>query len=168
MRVISDFLKYRGTRVVTCPETDEGAAVTVDALHVALTGDLRLSSCSRWPERAACAEACVCEIAENPEQCLVRSIVASWFAGKACAVCGREIPIAWHDAPPAVLNSDGTTCEWMDVPTAQLPAVLRTSWPLCWQCNNVTELERMHPDYVTRRARHAEPPAKPLHSDAIY
>jgi hypothetical protein len=165
MRVISGFLKYRGLRVVTCPETDDGAAVTLDAVYAALTGDLAVSNCSRWPERAGCAESCLCEIADSPEDCLLRSIVRAWYEGKSCAACGRAIATAWHDAPPAILHSDGTTREWKDVPPAQLPAALRTGWPLCWQCNNVMELERLHPGSVTRRPHHADAAVKPPGND---
>lgn len=60
----------RGRRQVTCPETQEGAAVEVDALHCATTAlsgaeYLRLSSCSRWPEKQACEQDCVYELLQE-------------------------------------------------------------------------------------------------------
>ena len=52
------YLRSRGPRVVTCPETGRAVAVELNAGKAAFTGaidepELRLSSCSRWPERQA-------------------------------------------------------------------------------------------------------------------
>ena len=54
-RSVLAYFKFRGVRVVTCPETAKSAAVEVDAQHAALKGvigklNLQLKSCSRWPE----------------------------------------------------------------------------------------------------------------------
>lgn len=51
--------KYRGTKVVTCPETGRPALAEVDALHASLTSvggrpDIRLENCSRWPLKNQC------------------------------------------------------------------------------------------------------------------
>jgi hypothetical protein len=49
--------RWRGTRIVTCPETQRPAAVDLD-LRFAMVGaivgspELRLRDCSRWPERS--------------------------------------------------------------------------------------------------------------------
>ena len=64
------WLKYRGQRVITCPETKRPAGVVVDAAHAAATvfgkaPELRLSECSRWPERAGCGQECLSEIQES-------------------------------------------------------------------------------------------------------
>jgi hypothetical protein len=53
----------RGKKSVTCPETGHPARVGVDARKgaVGLTFGvlrLRVESCSRWPERAHCDQAC--------------------------------------------------------------------------------------------------------------
>ncbi|HEY3204662.1 MAG TPA: hypothetical protein VGL03_13510 [Thermoanaerobaculia bacterium] len=61
------YLKFRGTRVITCPETGCPAAVKVDMGHAARTSvvgetELRLESCSRWPERAGCGQECLAQI----------------------------------------------------------------------------------------------------------
>jgi hypothetical protein len=47
------YLRFRGKRVITCPETRKHASVEVDATHAALTAafsypDLHLKACSRW------------------------------------------------------------------------------------------------------------------------
>lgn len=58
------FDSFRGIRNVNCPETHAPVAVRFDALHAALTSlkgkpSLRLATCSRWPVRADCAQACI-------------------------------------------------------------------------------------------------------------
>src|SRR5262245_55431598 len=71
-------LRFRGTRVVACPETESPAAVRTDALHAAAsaavgTPALRLASCSRWPERRACGQPCLSQLEEAAADCLVRT-----------------------------------------------------------------------------------------------
>jgi hypothetical protein len=58
------YARYRGVRVLTCPQTHGSATVRLDALHAATTAvfateKLRLAACSLWPERAACAQGCI-------------------------------------------------------------------------------------------------------------
>lgn len=169
MRFLRDFFKNRGDRVITCPETNEGAAVRIDALHAARTGVVELADCTRWPERAGCDEACLTQIAESPHGCLVQAIAADWYLGKSCAVCRRPIgAISWHDAPPALLKEDGTTTEWKDVALQHLEKIFQTSKPLCWYCNNVAELERINPSLITRRPTPVEPPKSVLKSDNVF
>ena len=166
MTFLSDLLRYRGQRVITCPETQEGAAVTVKALHAAVSGELALSSCTRWPERAGCAQACLSEIALSPESCLVKSIVTAWYEGKNCVVCNRPFgPIVWHEAPPALLRADGRCCEWKDVAPENLPREFGTAKPLCWYCNNVMELD---PKLIVHRAYPPPPRREPLNMTNVY
>jgi hypothetical protein len=52
---------------VTCPETGQDATVGVDARRGALAvalgfPRLRISSCSRWPERELCDQACQSQV----------------------------------------------------------------------------------------------------------
>ena len=58
------YSRYSGSRLVACPENQQPAAVNMDARHAAVTGidgfpDLRLSDCTRWPERSNCGRACL-------------------------------------------------------------------------------------------------------------
>src|SRR4030095_13851768 len=74
------YLKSRGTRVVTCPETRKPVAVRLDrhlAASTAMTGDteLRLKSCTRWPERADCGQECLAQIEASPEGCRARRML---------------------------------------------------------------------------------------------
>ena len=60
------FARFRGSRGLRCPETGTTAEVGVDAGHAALTAvygepDVRVGSCSLWPERQGCAQRCVGE-----------------------------------------------------------------------------------------------------------
>ena len=144
---------FRRTRIITCPETNEAAAVT---------GKSRLYSCSRWPERAGCDQACRIQIETSEDGCLLKSLAAKWYAGKSCVQCGRAI-----DEPAALLLFDGDCREWSDFAPQDLPNLFAISEPLCWHCNNVMELARLRPNYIVRRDRPAET-KPPLRSDNVY
>ena len=100
------FDSLRGSRNVNCPETHAPVAVRFDALHAALTSlkgkpSLRLATCSRWPRRADCDQACIPDAvgaaaipaihAVLPEQSKVANLpalvatVAVWLLG-----------VVWH------------------------------------------------------------------------
>ena len=56
--------RYSGSRPVKCPENQQPAVVSIDARQAAATEmdgrpDLRLSDCTRWPERSKCDQACL-------------------------------------------------------------------------------------------------------------
>jgi hypothetical protein len=56
--------RYSGSRLVACPENQKPAAVSIDVQHAEATGVdgcplLRLSDCSRWPERLNCGQVCL-------------------------------------------------------------------------------------------------------------
>ena len=56
--------EYRGSRAVTCPENGRQVAVSFDAVHAAVSAfkgipELRLSECTRWPERIKCGQKCI-------------------------------------------------------------------------------------------------------------
>ncbi len=68
--VVQVYRARGGTRQVTCPETHDRATVRMDALHCASsalqgTEYLRLSTCSRWPEKKDCDQDCVYELFEE-------------------------------------------------------------------------------------------------------
>ena len=145
-----------GKHLITCPETRDTAAVDINIIHTFI-GPLRLSDCSRWPEKAGCDQACVSQIAAAPAECLVRNIVAAWYAGKRCAVCAREIgPIAWHERPPALLAPDGASAEWIEVAAEELPKIFATHAPLCWTCHMAMAFRREHPELAFERPRIVE------------
>jgi hypothetical protein len=154
------YLKFRGERVITCPENRRPAGVLVDTRHVLLMtlegkDNLRLKLCSRWPERQDCGQECLRQIEAAPEDCLVRHILTEWYRGKNCAMCGKAIgEINWADHKPALLNAEHQTVEWRDVPAAEVPDILATHQAVCWNCHVVNRMLGEHPELVLDRSRH--------------
>lgn len=142
-----------GKRLISCPETRATAAVDINIINTFI-GPLRLSDCTRWPEKAGCDQACVSQIEAAPQDCLVRNIAAAWYAGKHCAICERAIgTIVWHERPPALWAPDGTSVEWTDVAAEELPEIFATHAPLCWTCHATESFRREHPQLVIERPR---------------
>ncbi len=158
-RAVRTWLKYRGRRVITCPENQKPAGVLVNARHAAVTAlgkapELRLSACSRWPERAGCGQACLSQIEASPEDCLVRNILLQWYQGKVCISCGQPFnEIQWAAAKPALLRSDKVSVEWSQVPAECLQETLATATPICFACHMANRLVREHPELVVDRDR---------------
>ncbi|HKY05935.1 MAG TPA: hypothetical protein VJQ56_13655 [Blastocatellia bacterium] len=154
---LTALFKYRGKRVITCPETRQPAAVEVDARHAAATAaigrlDLRLKDCSRWPEKKDCDQACLLQVELSPEECLLRNIIARWYAGKSCVLCGRPFGhINWIDHKPAIMDEEGKTLEWGEIAAERVPAAMDTHTPVCWDCHVAETLRRIAPEVVTDR-----------------
>ena len=167
--VVGTYIRYRGKRLITCPETRKPAAVNVDAGHAALTAavghsDLRLKSCTRWPEREDCGQECLSQIEISPEGCLLRNILTDWYRGRNCVSCGREFgELHLLDHKPALLSPEGKTVEWSDVPPQDVPAVLATHFPVCWDCHVTETFCREHPDMIVDRSHISEP----VHRDLV-
>ena len=58
------YFKFRGTRMVTCPETFQTEVVEVAARSMGIQAildepSLQLSKCSRWPMREGCGQDCL-------------------------------------------------------------------------------------------------------------
>jgi len=159
-RALRTYLKFRGKRLVSCPETHKPAAVRVAAGKAALevtvgNHQLRLSECSRWPEREACGQECLAQIQEAPKACLVWTIINQWYQGQKCVYCHKPFgEIHWHDHPPALLGSERRTVEWDKIPTEKLQEVMGTHWPVCWNCHIAQTFRREHPELVVDRAAH--------------
>jgi hypothetical protein len=152
------YVKYRGVRVVTCPETKRPAAVRVDAAHAALSAawdhtELRLEECSRWPERGVCAQPCIHEIAAAPHDCLVRSILAKWYADKTCVFCDKPIALFTHAQQPALRHPDGHTFDFAALPAEDLVAHLPEFDPVCFDCHIAEQFRTDYPDRVTDARR---------------
>lgn len=148
------YMLYRGQRVVVCPETRNYVGVEVDALHAAEDEtELRLASCTRRPERADCDQDCVYQIANAPEDCAVRTLLADFYEGRSCALCHK--PLAgprWDEHKPALLRLyDRRTFECRELPPDTLPFALDTHLPICWDCHIAETFRRTHPDLVTDR-----------------
>ena len=151
---------FRGTRVITCPETRAPAAVEVDAAHSAATAlvrpDLRLKSCSLWPERRHCGQPCLDQIESAPEACLLRTILASWYQGRSCVFCGKPFgEIHLTDHKPSMLSPEERTVEWCEVRAERVYEVLSTHRPVCWDCHIAETFRRLYPERVVDRPRSA-------------
>ncbi len=154
--VVRRYLRYRGTRLVSCPETKSAAAVEVDAFPAAYSESalkkLRLKECSRWPERQNCGQECLREIEAAPEDCLVRNILTRWYEGKKCAVCGKSVgQIDWLEHKPGVIGSDRRTALWPEFRAENIPAIMTTHQPICWDCHVASTFRRQFPDLVVDR-----------------
>jgi hypothetical protein len=154
------YLKFRGKRLVSCPETHQPAAVCIAAGEAALKAtvgneQLRLSECSRWPEREGCGQDCLAQIQEAPGACLVWTIINRWYQGQHCVYCHKPFgEIRWHDNPPALLDYERKSVEWSEIPAEKLQEALRTHWPVCWSCHITHTFRREHPDLVVERPAH--------------
>ena len=65
------YFRFRGTRLVTCPETHQDAVVEVAARSMGMQAILdepclRISECSRWPMREGCGQDCLRQIEAHP------------------------------------------------------------------------------------------------------
>jgi len=153
-RPISEYVRMRGDRVITCPDSEQPAAVRVDAGHAALTTaggreHLRLESCSRWPEKAGCGQECLTQIEAQPMDCLVKSQVGRWYADKTCAICGKALgAVDWAAHRPALRAPDGRTLEWRDVAPETMFQVMDTHAAICWDCPIAETFRRQRPDLV--------------------
>jgi hypothetical protein len=159
------YLRMRGQRVVVCPETRQPAGVSVDAGHAAIssfwdTPDIALKTCSRWPERHDCNQACVRQIAEQPQLTLAVTMLKNWYHGRTCAICRRAIPPVHPGEPrPGLLNPASAAREiltWDDVPAEQLPATLESHVPVCSNCVVAETFRRKYPQLVTDREESIE------------
>lgn len=153
--------KARGVRLITCPETHAPEAVEIDAAEAAfgaLLGSREpwLKSCTRWPERQDCGQECLAQIAAAPHGCRVQALLAEWYQGESCVLCGKPFPEihAWDHLPATMRPEDRVTFEWSELPAERLPDLLKTYLPVCWDCHIIETLYRKHPELIVERPHH--------------
>ena len=78
---------FGGLREVSCPETEEAVLVRIHVTHAIVSrlsggNELTLRSCSRWPGRQGCGQACLSQIAATPGGCRVRALPTRLPAGR--------------------------------------------------------------------------------------
>jgi hypothetical protein len=150
-----------GERVVTCPESRKTAVVRLDAGHAAWTDlrgekELRLNSCSRWPERADCGWECLREVEIAPDGCLVRERLEAWYRGARCALCGLWIgSLHWFEIRPGLLTPERRPISWVEIPAEDLPAALAVCRPICSDCYVSASFRETLPDRGIDDPRHA-------------
>jgi hypothetical protein len=150
--------RMRGKHVVICPETKEPAAVTVDIGHAATTAvwekaDVKLKTCSRWPERQDCDQPCVAQIEREPNETRPKVMASHVFEGKSCSICRRPI-----DAPNAATLQPGfmdasshAVKAWDEIAAQDLPDVAAHQLPLCANCTLAESFRQRFPDRVVDR-----------------
>ena len=149
--------RFSGQRLIICPETGKEAMVEVDTNHAAITSllgntDLRLEQCWRWPLRQDCGQECLLQLDVAPAECLVSSVLEKWYRDKKCAFCGRSFAeISFVDHKPALLNPEGVTVEWKQIPISAATEAMANYLPVCWNCHVAQSFRRDHPDLVVER-----------------
>ncbi|HEY3383046.1 MAG TPA: hypothetical protein VGK32_14835 [Vicinamibacterales bacterium] len=162
------YVALRGPRLVECPESQQAAAVAVNAARAAAGGPFSLSACSRWPEKQSCGRECLAQIERSPEGCLVRTIVTNWYQDKRCAVCNKPVgDIDWYDRKPALMDEAGIARPWPEVQAERLPEVLATQRPVCFDCYVAETFRREHPDLVVDNPWKASSRTNPLPPPSI-
>jgi hypothetical protein len=157
--LVRSFSRYRGTQIVTCPETNRPTLVEVDALHASLTStvglpDIRLQDCARWPLKEKCGQECLVDLDVAPEQCLVNGVLMRWYSGKKCVYCGKPFhELQWMDHRPALRSPEGELLSWNSINLEKLRNVLETHSAVCWDCYIAQTFRREHPDLVVFRPR---------------
>lgn len=157
-RATAVWRRFRGTRLVACPDTGETAAVRMDLQHAALTSivenepALRFAACSRWATRGRCSDDCLPQVCAGGPEGTVGAIVERWYTGSTCVCCGKPITdVMFLDHHAALCDEDGTTLQWSDVAPETLPALFRTRRPVCWNCHVAESFRRLHPELVVDR-----------------
>lgn len=151
------YLRYRDSRLITCPDTGEAAIVEVDAVHAALTSalgapDIRLSNCWRWPINENCGQECLTQLDVAPPECLVSGVLRRWYDFKQCIYCGKHFQqIQLTDHKPALRSPNGELVEWREVPIENIQMVMDTYSPVCWDCYIAQSFRRDHPELVVYR-----------------
>lgn len=155
--LVTAYSRYRGTKIVTCPETGRPAVVEIDALHASITStvglpDIRLESCWRWPLNDQCGQECLTGLDVEPGQCLVSGVLMRWYRGKTCCYCGKPFEeLHWVDHKPALQSPQGKLVLWREVSIENISMVLETHLAVCWNCYIAQSFRRDHPDMVVYR-----------------
>lgn len=151
------YIRYRDSRLITCPDNGEAAIVEVDAIHAALTSalgppDIRLQNCARWPLLQDCGQECLVQLDVGPPECLVRGVLMRWYEFKSCLYCSKPFPqIQLLDHKPALQSPEGKLLEWSEVDIGELQTVMNTYAPVCWDCYIAQSFIREHPEAVVYR-----------------
>jgi len=154
---VRGYIRYRDSRIITCPDNGEATIVEVDAIHAALTSalgqpDIRLQNCGRWPLLQNCGQECLMQMDVAPPECLVRGVLMRWYEFKSCRYCGKPFhQIQLPDHKPALQSPEGKLLEWSKVDIDELQTVMNTYTPVCWDCSIAQSFVRDHPEMVVYR-----------------
>lgn len=127
--------------------------VLVVALVMLVYAALSLRSIVRMRRaRARVIEADMPENLDTGHAALNFASAKQWFAGKACAACGRAIPTLHHLGPQPGFKRRAPGAHpiltWDEVPAGSLPLIDETYLPLCGNCQIAESLKQEYPDAV--------------------
>ena len=125
------------------------SATTPETTAPAVTAEAAPAAASDAGQRASSA----------PTRKTAFRTMSRWYAGKQCAICGRDIAPLSHFGPEPGLTSAAArtiTVAWTDVPSDQLPHMLDTHLPVCSSCHLITWFQHEHPDLMVDRHRTQE------------
>jgi hypothetical protein len=144
-------------RFVTCPETQQSAAVKIDIgyrIRTLLGGRerLQLKSCSRWPERQPCGQECLLQVDLNPA--ILEGVLRTWYAGKTCALCSRELQEQdWTLGRFSAVDESGRFWPGSELPLRKLPMDAEHYRPVCWPCHLERRALRRFPEVLLQGDR---------------
>ena len=113
--------------------------------------DVLLATCSRWPQRRGCDQACVAQIEASLDGTRARTIAARYFQGRRCVICQRRIapPNAATRQPGFMNPVSREVVAWNDVPAQNLPDAIESRRPLCADCTLAESSRTALPGPVT-------------------
>jgi hypothetical protein len=113
------------TTVVICPTMELPAEVGLDP-------DLRMESCSRWPELQSCSQSCMPQVQFSAEDL---NDFAARYDGKKCSSCGTALARDdWYKSRLAVLETYTGAPEIPGVVRPSIFSTAETSDPICSAC----------------------------------
>jgi len=75
--------------------------------------------------------------------------LARWYAGAACAICGKGIEVVrWFHRPPGMLGADGSIRSCRDLTVEELPDLFATARPICFDCCVAETFRARFPELV--------------------
>jgi hypothetical protein len=146
MNILKALWSRNRERIVTCPDNHQPVGVRVSQRFAVTT-------CTRWPEKAGCDQACVPQIEASPEGTLVTNIVQRWYGEHDCAYCGKAISDIGGTVLPGLRTADGELMEWKDIAVDELPRVLAESIAVCATCELTEDFRLRFPERVVDRHR---------------
>jgi hypothetical protein len=155
--LVRAYSRYRGTKIVTCPEPGRPASGEIDALQASMTStvglpDVRLKNCWRWPMNEECGQECLTDLDVAPGQCLVSGVLMRWYRGKTCFYCSKPFEeLHWTDHKPALQSPEGMLVRWNGVSVENLSMVRETHLAVCWNCYIAQSFRLNHPEMVVYR-----------------
>jgi hypothetical protein len=153
--ILRAFFRVRGEPVVIPPEGREQVVIPAPALWPVASAAGSSDAQPAHPLGAVDGSRSQPPFAASPLDRQSLTILKSWYKGRECAVCHREIgPVHATEPRPGLLNVAAPSREilrWDDIPADHLQAVLDSHLPVCASCNLAESFRREFPERVTDR-----------------